>query len=191
MEITVFKSLVQSSEKADPVTSCGDPDLQDSPRGWWFSNPDKSFEAIEETNYCSGLEESLGTIAKAFSELGPFDGVLGFSQGAALVAILCSLKQQGDTRFQFDFALLFAGFKSRSNDHNQYYDQLISVPSLHVYGETDRVIPGNMSQELASHFENPITLTHSGGHYIPACAPQKRMYWNFLETFSTQKNVKY
>uniref|UniRef100_A0A8C5MQ55 Esterase OVCA2 n=1 Tax=Leptobrachium leishanense TaxID=445787 RepID=A0A8C5MQ55_9ANUR len=158
---------------------------RDEPRGWWFSNPQhNSFNAMEETQACSGLDESLQTVAKAFSELGPFNGILGFSQGAALVAMLCSLKQRGDSRFQFDFAMLVAGFKSRALEHEEFYQQPITIPSLHVYGETDRVIPGSMSQELALCFEKPVTLTHAGGHYVPASAPLKKVYFEFLDMFS-------
>ncbi|XP_053313080.1 esterase OVCA2 [Spea bombifrons] len=158
---------------------------RDDPRGWWFSDPqNNSFNAMDEARTCSGLEDSIETVAKAFSELGPFHGVLGFSQGAAMVAMLCALMQAGDTRFQFDFAVLVAGFKSRSVEHEKYYQHPILVPSLHVFGETDRVIPGHMSQELALHFEKPVILTHGGGHFVPASAPQKKIYFEFLDAFS-------
>ncbi|XP_075706919.1 esterase OVCA2 isoform X2 [Rhinoderma darwinii] len=157
---------------------------REDPRGWWFSDPEKStFNAMDETKLCAGLEESLDTVAKAFSELGPFNGILGFSQGAAFVAMLCALKQGGDPRFQFDFAILVAGFKSRASEHAHFYKGPITVPSLHVFGETDRVIPGEMSQDLATHFVNPVLLTHPGGHYIPVCAAQKKVYFPFLDSF--------
>ncbi|XP_063812192.1 esterase OVCA2 [Pseudophryne corroboree] len=164
--------------------SDGENDPREDPRGWWFSDPEKAhFNATDETKSCSGLEQSMNALAKAFSELGPFNGVLGFSQGAALLAMLCSLKQRGDPRFQFDFAILVAGFKSCAFDHTDFYKEPITIPSLHVYGDTDRVIPGEMSQELSSHFVNPVILTHPGGHYIPVCAAQKKVYFPFLDSF--------
>lgn len=140
---------------------------------------------MDEARSCVGLEESLQAVAKAFCELGPFNGILGFSQGAALVAMICALKQRGDPRFQFDFAILVAGFKSRATEHAEFYQQPITIPSLHVYGDTDRVIPGEMSQELSSYFLNPVLLTHMGGHYIPVCAAQKKVYFPFLDSFRT------
>ncbi|OCT91088.1 esterase OVCA2 [Xenopus laevis] len=181
--ITFSAPLVVPDPDAEP--SDGDPNSsQDESRGWWFSNPQQnSFDAMEESNTCSGLEASLDTVAKAFSELGPFDGILGFSQGAALVAIICALKQHGDPRFHFNFAILVAGFKSRSSEHTKHYQQPNTVPSLHVIGETDRVISADMSRELVSHFENPFIVMHPGGHYVPACAPQKKVYWEFLDKF--------
>ncbi|XP_078539746.1 esterase OVCA2 [Lissotriton helveticus] len=169
-----------------PQLQAGESSSQsDDPRGWWFSNPhEETFDALEDSDSCQGLEESLKIITKAFLEQGPFDGILGFSQGAALVPMLCALKQQGDERFKFDFAILVAGFKSRSTVHQVFYQKPIGVPSLHVFGETDRVIPGEMSQELASLFIDPMILTHKGGHFIPASAPQKKVYLEFLDKFS-------
>ncbi|XP_029467883.1 esterase OVCA2 isoform X2 [Rhinatrema bivittatum] len=156
----------------------------DEPRGWWFSNPQlQTFDALEETDSCQGLEDTLALLGQVFAEQGPFDGVLGFSQGAALGAILCALKQRGDSRFPFHFAILVAGFKSRSVEHQGYYQDLISVPTLHVYGKVDLVIPGDMSQKLASCFREPVILTHQGGHFLPASAAQKNIYCQFLDTF--------
>ena len=43
--------------------------------------------------------------------------------------------------FKFDFVILVAGFKSFSAQHEMFYTEPITCPSLHVYGDTDRVIP--------------------------------------------------
>ncbi|XP_073472716.1 esterase OVCA2 [Aquarana catesbeiana] len=186
-ELVMISAPLLIPEPPDIDSNEGGADIQrEDPRGWWFSDPEQSsFNAMDETSTCIGLEESLQAVAKAFSELGPFNGILGFSQGAAVVAMICALKQRGDPRFQFDFAILVAGFKSRATEHAQFYQMPITVPSLHVYGDTDRVIPGEMSQELASYFMNPILLTHTGGHYIPVCAAQKKVYFPFLDSFRT------
>ncbi|XP_067864563.1 esterase OVCA2 [Heptranchias perlo] len=173
---------------AQPPAAAGDGiqagETEENARGWWFSNPDEdSFDAVDHVETCKGLEESLEMISKAMSELGPFDGIMGFSQGAALVSMICALKQQGDPRFQFDFAILVAGFRSRCKLHDCFYKEPVAVPSLHVFGDTDRVIPGKMSQELSSFFVDPVILTHLGGHFVPASAPQKQVYLEFLEKF--------
>ncbi|KAM5181940.1 esterase OVCA2 [Mantella aurantiaca] len=183
-ELVMISAPLQIPEP-DVESNEGDAEIpREDPRGWWFSDPEKSsFNALDENRSCVGLEQSLQAVAKAFSELGPFNGILGFSQGAALVAMICALKQRQDPRFQFDFAILVAGFKSLSTEHAEFYQQPITVPSIHVYGDTDTVIPGEMSQELASYFVNPVLVTHTGGHYIPVCAAQKKVYFSFLDSF--------
>ncbi|GAB1195853.1 hypothetical protein APSETT444_005118 [Aspergillus pseudonomiae] len=42
-----------------------------------------------------GLEDGLAAVAKVMSEEGPFDGVIGFSQGAAMAAMVVSLLEPG------------------------------------------------------------------------------------------------
>ena len=43
--------------------------------------------------------------------------------------------------FQFRFAILVAGFKSNSLQHGSVYSERITIPTLHVFGDTDQVIP--------------------------------------------------
>lgn len=124
-------------------------------------------------------------MAHALHQLGPFDGLLGFSQGAALAALVCALGQAGDSRFPLPrFVILVSGFCPRGLDFKEPILQApLALPSLHIFGDTDRVIPSQESMQLASLFPGAITLTHAGGHFIPAAAPQKQAYLKFLDQF--------
>lgn len=160
---------------------------EEQPRGWWFSEQEADvFSALEEPAVCRGLEESLGMVAQALSRLGPFDGLLGFSQGAALAAFICALGQAGDPRFPLPrFIILVSGFCPRGLGFKESILQRpLSLPSLHVFGDTDKVIPSPESMQLASRFPGAITLTHSGGHFIPAAAAQRQAYLKFLDQFA-------
>ncbi|XP_005402656.1 PREDICTED: ovarian cancer-associated gene 2 protein [Chinchilla lanigera] len=159
---------------------------EERPRGWWFSEEADAFNALEEPTVCRGLEQALGTVAQALDKLGPFDGLLGFSQGAALAALVCALGQAGDPRFPLPrFIILISGFCPRGHGLREPIMQsLLSLPSLHVFGDTDRVIPSQESMQLASRFPGSVTLTHSGGHFIPAAAPQRQAYLKFLDQFA-------
>jgi len=154
----------------------------DPPRGWWFSGPG-TFEAGEAAAAPAGLDESLSAVAAALEERGPFDGLLGFSQGAALAAMVCSLRARGDPRFPVAFAILVAGFASCAPAHGHFYREPIALPTLHVVGDADAVIPAPLSRELARHFVEPVVLAHPGGHFVPAAAPQKKAYLDFLDRF--------
>lgn len=79
------------------------------------------------------------------------------------------------------FALLSSGFKSGSLAHRNFYEQKITIPSLHIYGETDEIIPKKMSIALAECFEQPDVLSHAGGHYFPATTNQKQIYIDFFQ----------
>lgn len=160
---------------------------EEQPRGWWFSEEEADvFSALEEPTVCRGLEKALETVAQALDTQGPFDGLLGFSQGAALAAFVCALGQAGDPRFPLPrFIILVSGFCPRGLGLKEPILQSpMSLPSLHVFGDTDRVIPSQESIQLASRFLGAVTLTHSGGHFIPAAASQRQAYLKFLDQFA-------
>ncbi|KAL8609858.1 hypothetical protein ACOMHN_020693 [Nucella lapillus] len=158
----------------------------DESSGWWFSRPDDYFHAQDPSDCCKGYDLSLQTILQAVKEQGPFDGVLGFSQGAAMVSLVLG-EQEKQSEKWFQFAILVAGFKSRSSPHQALYEK-ISIPTLHVFGETDKVIPKDMSEDLLQHYEDPLTLHHPGGHFIPAGGQEKKVYVEFLERMSQRRN---
>lgn len=45
-----------------------------------------------------GFDESIQKVNEAFINMGPFDGILGFSQGGSLVALICLLKHFGGNK---------------------------------------------------------------------------------------------
>ena len=71
-------------------------------RTWWLLNADR-------TVYTE-FDVSMRYLEEIFRTKGPFDGVLGFSQGAAMTGILCSLV--GNEKYdwlQFRFAIVISG----------------------------------------------------------------------------------
>lgn len=141
--------------------------------GWWFNTEDHVFKATVPSELCVGFEDSIVLIETIFTEQGPFDGILGFSQGAAFVSILCAMMKRKSKKFgkyivkklkktiyiymidffivlqiEFNFAIMISGFKSLCAPHAKYYDEKIDVPSLHIYGENDQVIPTGVKLQL-------------------------------------------
>ncbi|XP_019747473.1 esterase OVCA2 [Hippocampus comes] len=154
-------------------------------RGWWFSDPAaRTFSAQQRCDESAGLDESVAALRRAVRDDGPFDGVLGFSQGAALVAMLCALQEsQAEPDFGFRFAILVAGFRSACAEHLRFYSAPLQMPSMHVFGLADGVIPADMSRDLLPVFRDPHVLTHPGGHFVPATSAHRQNYRDFLERF--------
>ena len=76
--------------------------------GWWtFDEATASRPSL--SHECAGVERSLELLDATCEREGPFDGVLGFSQGAALAALLCMRR-----RTLFRFAILVAGTRRPS-----------------------------------------------------------------------------
>jgi predicted esterase len=112
--------------------------------------------------------------------------VFGFSQGACLAAILCSIAFDNTSVYKsikFKFAIIIAGFKSGQSQHEMYYNSAskLNIPTLHVLGTEDKVIPYDMSLKLSDYFLEPKVYTHNFGHYIPVNAESKAIYDDYLE----------
>jgi Serine hydrolase (FSH1) len=73
-----LKAEVQANEAT--IAPSDDPSL--TPRAWWKPNPERT-KAI-------GLEESIMSVKEVLMKR-KFDGVLGFSQGAAFAALISAL----------------------------------------------------------------------------------------------------
>ncbi|KAJ6632645.1 Esterase [Pseudolycoriella hygida] len=159
-----------------------DPNTQKS---WWFNKEEtggqnRSFKGTNKNGPAFGFEESLRLVEKTWKE-DEYHGLLGFSQGACFAGLLCSLSERGMTCIKPQFVILSSGFKSGSLAHLNYYEDKITIPSLHIFGETDNVIPNEMSEELSDIFQDPKILKHSGGHYFPSTTQQKEFYRKYLQ----------
>ena len=74
-----------------------------------------------------------------------------------------------------------AGFRSGSLVHKNCYESPISIPSLHISGTSDEIIPHEMALLLESGFEYPKKIHHSGGHFFPASSNEKETYVEFIQ----------
>jgi len=127
---------------------------------------------------------------------GPFDGVIGFSQGAAAAAMTASLlepgrqeafadaeKNAGGMAFPPAFARLnhpplhfmvsYSGFASTFPGYAAFYKPLIATPSLHFLGTLDTVLEECWARTLLDSCEHRskgpdgTLVVHPGGHSVP------------------------
>lgn len=115
---------------------------------------------------------------------GPFDGLLGFSQGGVFASFLCGL---GATRpaFQFKFVLIFSGYAASAEAWRNYIP-FAGPPFLHCFGmgpmgrcqdTQDRSGHVKLSSIYWFHSDNPhspLPLQLSLlGRQRPGCRPRK------------------
>ena len=153
-----------------------DADARGAPLGWWNT---RDAERPALSGAYVGLDESVARVKRCVADDGPFDGVLGFSQGATLAALLC-LSEPG----LFGFALLFAGFVPRDAIVRAPFDAAAAAPNatptFHCLGASDASVPPDVARSLASCFASPAVFEHAGGHVVPGNAPLRNAVKDFL-----------
>jgi pimeloyl-ACP methyl ester carboxylesterase len=105
-----------------------------------------------------------------------FDGVMGFSQGAALAGLLIAAQEAvgkgaadpAPLASGFGFGVMIGGFTSDEPEHAALFRRRLATPSLHVTGTADTIVPMRDSLRLAERFAGPVIITHDGGHVIPS-----------------------
>lgn len=138
--------------------------------GWW-----RRSNTADPPLY-QGMDDGLAAVAKVIAEQGPFDGVIGFSQGATLAAMVAALLEPGrkeafehfekdtsqdvpgipwPTAFEqlqnspLKFALVYSGFRAPGPRYRAFYENPpIQTPALHILGTLDSVVDETRSKAL-------------------------------------------
>ena len=137
--------------------------------GWWHGGFD-------------GWERTRDWAVELVSAGPRFDGIFGFSQGAALAGLLTAVMESGSAprEFRFDFAVMVGGFTSDLIQHAPLFRHQLATPSVHVMGRSDVIVPRKDSLRLADRFADPLILEHPVGHTIPAHVTVARPLADFL-----------
>ncbi len=193
-------SLVEGMDALAEFVYLDAPSLAFGDFGWWHAkstaNPPASRDAgvgPAQKRY-EGWERTFASIAQTFAAHGPFDGVLGFSQGASLTSLLAGLRSPDGRPTEakpltFAFAVMVGGFLSADPTLAlQYADRrCYDMPSAHIIGLGDRIVPAPLSRALAAVFKEPLILEHDGGHVIAATPTTRSAFRGFLEEMLRRK----
>ena len=158
----------------------------------------RTFEATE----LEGIEESLALL----DERAPFDGVMGFSQGAMLAAVACGRGLKGGNRPAVAIIIGAAFPTARGDDVRKLMrvetaaaeadgemrnaipqDLAEAVPpveplvrSLHVVGKQDTMNPPAQAMRVTEAFFCAELLEHPGGHIVPMDERAMKAYANAM-----------
>ncbi|KAJ7087034.1 serine hydrolase FSH [Mycena crocata] len=170
--VDLFGAAPQSTSPATTLDALGACEAikMDKSRAWWEWNKTK-YEAI-------GLPECLAMFRDVLKNR-TFDGVFGFSQGAAVAGLLSALleRPQAYPPFLIDgqpphppfkFCVAVSGFRLPGIIADAIFDKGYSTPTLHIIGKADVVIVKEWSQTLINVSTNARVEEHDGGHFVPS-----------------------
>ncbi|GBE80767.1 hypothetical protein SCP_0304860 [Sparassis crispa] len=172
-----FSTSVEESGASEASTQ--DPAL--APRGWWRAEPG--------SRQTFGLEDSL-TLLRDVLQKDHYDGVFGFSQGAAMAALLAALLERPDVyppflvngqapHPPFQYCVSVAGFRPTGPLCDSIFQSSYATPTLHILGKTDIVVTEERSKHLLELSTNKRVEYHDGGHFVPS----KANWRNFLRSY--------
>ena len=142
-----------------------------------------------------GIETGLAAVADCIRAEGPFDGVMGFSQGATAAAMVASLLEGRRRKEAFEeaegrggmpfpnsflgdvdgfvqgplkFAVCYSGFRGPGRLYEGFYEPKIGTEVLSVLGQLDTVVDEVRARQLVDACEGGRVLMHPGGHFVPS-----------------------
>lgn len=135
--------------------------------GAWVHNPNQFLMQTE------GWRESLDVLDGHLDRHGPFDCILGFSQGAAVAGYLAVRESaRPPVQRRFKSVIIISGYVLAMLKELKVKNVPAMLPSLHVYGGDDKdcQVPKDCSLELAGHFDESTRslLQTDSGHLIPS-----------------------
>ncbi|GAA5996963.1 alpha/beta hydrolase [Rhodotorula paludigena] len=164
--------------------------LEDEPRSFWHAVSNDGFSDPRE------LDRTLEYLRDVLETQGPFDGIFGFSQGAATSAILCALVARPwlHPAFSapsavpgaawpptpFKFAIFCSGYLPLDARCESFFEYPVGIPALHVIGRSDVVAPNERTLANVPRFSNSRVEWHDGGHYIPRKPYFATMFKDFI-----------
>ncbi|PYH90745.1 hypothetical protein BO71DRAFT_486851 [Aspergillus ellipticus CBS 707.79] len=139
-----------------------------------------SFDGPFYDHYNRGPQPPNGSLAKAFThtldiinEQGPFDAVMGFSQGAALAAALIVHWKKTHPQSLFSLAVFICGVRPFESDGMKPIERdsvgayPIDIPTVHIFGKKDAVYLDGMGLYGLCDPEKTVLYEHGMGHTIP------------------------
>jgi predicted esterase len=187
---TQMRPLTQGLEPLAEFVCVDAPSLTMGDFGWWHAvsndvDRPKHADVDHPTIRYEGWLKTKAWLISLFQQSAPFDGVFGFSQGAVLTSLLVGLRNhcEAEDRISFDFAMMVGGFAGNDGSHAYLYQRKseYDLPSFHIFGDSDFVVPGSRSERLAGFFKDPQILRHSGGHIIPGNPQVRSRFVAFLQ----------
>lgn len=136
------------------------------------------------------IKESMAYVADYISREGPFDGLLGFSQGAIVCAtMMLNVPQWPALPTCVQYVILVGCPPINDQTVKPLFeaaDKQSLLPSLHVSGMSDTLITPEMSQIVFNYFDPSSAefYLHKGGHYCPNDSDFRRKLREFIARVS-------
>lgn len=141
-----------------------------------------------------GLEQSIAHVDEQIRKQGPFDVLLGFSQGCVMITLLTMwyLKQQKPRPWKLN--LLFNGYRAYGTNAQYLFSDSdgkklkVPAPSVHVLGQKDPLCAEG--EQLSTMYKSNLVLHHDGTHRFPSRKRNPEVYNAILRGIEQHCSLK-
>ncbi|WPH04275.1 Hypothetical protein R9X50_00716400 [Acrodontium crateriforme] len=143
--------------------------------------PEEAMRALLDNMADGGLQYSnvgnaLDIIYATMDLEGDVEGIIGFSEGSMIAASVILEEQR---RFlehgiepRLKCAVFLSGWPPVSTTDGRFVmcdesEEMINIPTLHVMGATDPMIPGGLTLYNMCNMDNAEMFDHGNGHLVP------------------------
>ncbi|TQW11810.1 hypothetical protein V2A60_001696 [Cordyceps javanica] len=190
-----------------PPAGAEAPDYEPETWAWWRRD--------DATGRYAGIAQGMTTLAGAVRDAGGVDGVVGFSQGGCAAGVVAGALEaarrplpnpaavdDGDTEAwvatlraanggrPLKFAVIYSGFRAADPEVAWLFEPKIATPTLHILGSLDTAVDEGRSKTLIDVCEDPLVVTHPGGHHVPVAKEWVMPLAGFIKQHVYDKEVK-
>ncbi|KAI4527057.1 hypothetical protein K525DRAFT_187567 [Schizophyllum commune Loenen D] len=142
-----------------------------------------------------GIDKSLAVLRDLVKGK-KFDGIFGFSQGAAVAALFAAILEKPETypdilvdgkppHPPFEFCLAASGYRLQDPRFDAVYGSGYATPTLHLIGKADNFVSSELTQSLVDISTNKRVEYHDGGHFVPSKTPWRKFLQAYLTDHTT------
>lgn len=156
-----------------PSHTNGDDDIADTDD--YSAQRTQRYSDPENTNwylFFDGVYETIEAIDAKIQALGPFDVVMGFSQGAILLTVLTMWYLKHHLTMRWQLSVCVGGVGVHGQNVRSLFETpegleiLSPLPSIHVIGREDPLYEEGF--KLAARYEDQLVVQHDSGHRFPS-----------------------
>jgi len=132
---------------------------------------DKLFDKSVKFTY-DEVETGVDYVLAHIQDHGPFDVLLGFSQGCIVTHLIAATLRQRGQAIPWALSVFFCGIPVRDNKYMDLFNDPLPVRSVQIYGKEDEMYDYGKSAQPGMYVD-PIILEHTEGHKFPTRCPHK------------------
>ncbi|KAF1328960.1 D-3-phosphoglycerate dehydrogenase, partial [Globisporangium splendens] len=144
-----------------------------------------------------GFDRAVECMHEQLTQHGPFDVVLGFSQGAVMLTAFSKLYLESDIRW-WNLCICVGGIPVRDVSMRSHFEHpngdpvLLPFPSIHIMGTNDPLYTESI--KLAAMYEErpanaafpKVVIEHDGGHGFPSAKRNPGLYDRLADLITRQ-----